>query len=178
MTTDEMKLALLWHLRWKMQYSIVVTECPIGGSVADVLGIRKIVTEIEVKRNLSEVRRDLKEKYWKHQRYLEPPDIPTTDYLKRRPNKFYFALPLCCFPHDERGITAIPDFPEIPARYGVIAVFHIYKCIIVRSAKYLTWEKQGEDWREVLMRRLSAENIDLRVKLKEICDKSPQTSRV
>jgi len=164
LTTDEMKLALLHHLRWRMGYLIVVTECPIGSSVADVLGIRKIVTEIEVKRNYSEVKRDLKVKYWKHQRYLEPARTPTTHYLKRRPNKFYFALPLCCFPNGERGIVEISRFPEIPAPYGIIAVFSLYRCAIVKPAGYLTWEKQGEDWREVLMRRLSSENIDLRMR--------------
>lgn len=162
MTTKDMKLALLWYFRWRLQYPIVVTECLIGSCPADIIAIRKAVVEVEIKRKFSEVKRDLKDKWWKHQRYLRSPKERTTHYLHRRPNRFYFALPdteltaECLQRCDE----------EIPRPYGMIRVASLYHCQVVKRALYITRENEEVDqWKEILMKRLTAENIDLRIKL-------------
>lgn len=157
MTTETLKLALMWHFRWRLQYPLVATECDIGEYRADILAIRKeIVVEVEIKRYRYEIAQDLKSKQGKHQSYLYG-----SDHKWIRPNKFYFALP-------RRG-KHIPGYvSEIPDPYGLILVYDLYECCTIKRAKYLTREdKYLGTLRQKIEERLTSENIDLRLKINE-----------
>lgn len=149
MTTEEMKIALLWHFRFKLQYPLVVTECKVGNYLADILAIKKdISVEIEVKQNFSEIIQDLRTKRHKHNKYLNLDEI--------KPNKFYFALPSDRYQKNH--------LEKIPKYYGLIRIEKLYDLQVAKSASYLTREKKHLDkLKEALMQRLTAENIDLRL---------------
>jgi len=163
MTTEEMKLALMWHFRWRLQYPLVITEGTIHyGSKADILAIRKtMAVEVEIKKSFCEIKRDLKMKHSKHWLYLNSPNSD------RIPNKFYFALPSG---FKDAILQKYKDI--IPKPYGLIVVeddhYKPHGCHIAKRGQYLTRRtdhlgklKETTSW------RLSAENIDLREKLME-----------
>ena len=166
MTTEEMKLALLWHFRWRLQYPLVATECFIGYHAADILALRKkIAVEVEIKRNFSEVKRDLGKKQTKHWFYLNPdPSWPSSGEI---PNKFYFALP-----SGFKDATLDKYKEMVPKPYGLIIVeddhYKPHSCHTVKRAQYLTRRTDHlEKLKEMVSWRLTSENIDLREKLLE-----------
>lgn len=163
MTTEEMRLALLHHFRFRLQYPLVVTECNINGYLADILAIHNIVVEVEIKRHLSEITQDLNEKARKHSFYLE---CQVPDY-GLKPNKFYFALP-----SNSRGIDEEKYNKIIPKPYGLILVrdYNYHQCQTVKQARYLTKKNEGlrSFFKDILSKRLTSENIDLREKLKGV----------
>jgi len=165
MTTEEMKLALLWHFRWRLQYPLVITEGTITSNyhgIADILALRKtMVIEVEIKRNFCEIKRDLQKKQSKHWFYLNRANSGGI------PNKFYFALP-----SGFREATLQKYKDIIPRPYGLIVVedddFRPHGCHTAKQGQYLTrCTDHLEELRGRISWRLSAENIDLREKLLE-----------
>lgn len=149
MTTEEMKVSLLWHFRFDLQYPLVVTECKVEPYLADILAIKKdVVIEIEVKQNFSEIIQDLRTKGHKHNKYSSP----NFD----GPNKLYFALPAKRYQKNH--------LEKIPKNYGLILIKRLYDLQVAKSAHYLTRENKHLDkLKEALMRRLTADNINLRL---------------
>jgi len=159
MTTEEMRLVLLHYFRFRLQYPLVVTECSINGYLADILAVHNIVVEVEIKRHLSEITQDFNKKPKKHSFYLE---CQSPDY-GLKPNKFYFALPSDLRRIDEEKYSKI-----IPEPYGLILVgVNYYRCQVIKRAKYLTRKNEGlrDFFKDILSKRLTSENIDLREKL-------------
>ncbi len=163
MTTDEMKLAIMWHFKWKLWYPLVITEGELHyRSKADVLAIRKtMAVEVEIKKEFCEISRDLKVKHSKHNFYLTGLDST------RIPNKFYFALP-----SGFKDATLEKYKEIIPKPYGLIVVedddFRPHHCRIVKYGLYLTrYTDHLENLNKMISHRLAAENIDLRLKLME-----------
>lgn len=167
MTTDTMKLALMYFFRWKLQYPLVATECQVGHYLgvgehyADILAIRKaMAVEVEIKRHRYEIVQDLKSKMRKHQFYLQGPDSKYT----LRPNKFYFALPANKKNQHKHKAEYVS---EIPDPYGLIYVYSLYECCTIKQAKFLTREdKYVGILRQKIEKRLTSENIDLRLKIR------------
>jgi len=165
MTTDEMKLALSWYLRWKLWYPLVITEGTITKNyygVSDILALRKTMAiEVEIKKSFCEMKRDLKIKWSKHLFYLK------SFNSDKIPNKFYFALP-----SGFKDATLQKYKDIIPKPYGVIVVerddFRPHHCHMAKQAQYLTRRTDHfEKLKERMSWRLSTENIDLRLKLME-----------
>lgn len=157
-----MKLALLWHFRWRLQYPLVATECFIGSYyLADILAIRKkIAVEVEIKRSFSEIKWDLEKKQTKHWFYLN------NDHAEI-PNKFYFAIP-----SGFKNVTLEKYKEMMPKPYGLIVVeddhYKPHSCHTVKRAQYLTRRTDHlEKLKEMVSWRLTSENIDLREKLLE-----------
>ncbi len=160
MTTEEMKLAVMWHFKWRLNYPLVITEGTITRSyygLADILALRKtMAVEVEIKKSFCEIKRDLKKKQLKHWHYLKGA------FSDRIPNKFYFALP--------SGFkdTTLEKYKDIiPKPYGLIVVedddFRPHSCHTVKRGQYLTkCTDHLEKLNERVSWRLTAENIDLR----------------
>ncbi len=174
MTTDEMKLALMWYLRWKLWYPLVVAEGTIHKNyygLADILALRKTMAiEVEIKKEFCEIKRDLKIKQLKHWFYLREGNsdrITKRVISDRIPNKFYFALPSG---FKDAALQKYKDI--IPKPYGLIVVedddFLPHHCHMAKRAQYLTKHTDHfEKLKERMSWRLTAENIDLRQKLME-----------
>lgn len=157
-TTEDMKLALLEDFRFRLQFPLVVTECQIGYYLADILAIKKsIAVEIEIKQRFIEIIQDLGRKWNKHAGYLH------SDFTKPKPNKFHFVLPSIS-QYDKKT-----RLWEIPKPYGLIIVKKLYDLAIIKSAHYLTRNNAHLDkLTEALTKRLTAENINLRSKMKGV----------
>jgi len=164
MTAEEMKLAIMWHFYYGLHYPLVATEFTIGNYRADILAIGKIVVEVEIKRHLWEITQDLKKKP-KHRWYLHDTYIYPDSAV--RPSKFYFALP-----------SSPKDIKEkyqkiIPKPYGLIIVkdddFRPHCCEVVKRGRYIKScnDASTQAFKEIMSRRLTAENIGLRLKLRE-----------
>ena len=165
MTTDEMKLALLWHFKWRLNYPLVITEGTISYNyhgLADILALRKtMAVEVEIKKSLCEIKRDLKVKQLKHWHYLNGA------FSDRIPNKFYFALP-----SGFKDATLQKYKDIIPKPYGLIVVendnYKPHGCHTAKRGQYLTRRTDHlEKLKERISWRLTAENIHLREKLME-----------
>lgn len=165
MTTEEMKLAVMWHFKWRLNYPLVITEGTITRSyygLADILALRKtMAVEVEIKKSFCEIKRDLKKKQLKHWHYLKGA------FSDRIPNKFYFALP-----SGFKDATLEKYKEIIPKPYGLIVVedddFRPHHCRIVKYGLYLTrYTDHLENLNKMISHRLAAENIDLRLKLME-----------
>jgi len=178
MTTDEMKLALLKHFRY-LNYPMVATECDMSppnsryacrSFVADILAIKKdIMVEIEIKQRRCEMVGDLKTKLEKHAFYLRTkgPWDSSYDFWEKgmiRPHKFYFAYHLS--PKNRKWHNAA-YYPEIPAPYGLIIVYDMRDCRVLKRAKWLHRDLTHlEATKERMLLRLVGENIYLKEKLK------------
>jgi len=179
MTTEEMKLALLTHFRY-LNYPIVTTECLMaipgsygGGasSVADVLAIKKaVIIEIEIKQHRYEMGKDLEIKARKHAFYLRTKSLWDNWYnswekTAIRPNKFYFAYHLS---PKNRQRHDVVYYPDIPTPYGLIIIYEMNDCKVLRRAKWLHQDSTHvEAIKERICLRLVKENIYLRqLKLK------------
>ncbi len=165
MSTDEMKLAILWHFKWRLNYPLVITEGTITNNyhgLADILALCKtMAVEVEIKKSFCEMKRDLKKKQLKHWFYL---NSPNSDGI---PNKFYFALP-----SGFKDATLEKYKDIIPKPYGLIVVedddFKPHGCHTVKRGQYLTRRIDHlEKLKERMSWRLTSENIDLRLKLME-----------
>lgn len=148
MTTEEMKLALLKHFRY-LGYPMVATECAMtvpgaregyGSFVADVLAIKEtLIIEVEIKQHRCEFASDLKTKPEKHAFYLnqKSPWDNRYEFWERgriRPHKFYFAYHLS--PRNKHVHNAA-YYPNIPTPYGLIIVYDINDCRVLKRAKWL-----------------------------------------
>lgn len=176
MTTGEMKLALLKHFRY-LQYPMVATECLMivpGSSygfnsyLADILAIKKtIMVEVEIKQRRCEMVSDLKTKPQKHAFYLRTKS-PWDNCYDRweqgmiRPHKFYFAYHLS---PKNRKIHNAAYYPDLPAPYGLIIVYDLYNCRVLKRAKWLHRDLTHlEAIKERMCLRLVSENIYLKEK--------------
>lgn len=144
---------------------MVITEGTITENyygLADILALRKtMAVEVEIKKSFCEIKRDLKIKHLKHWFYLNRTNSD------RIPNKFYFALP-----SGFKDATLEKYKDIIPKPYGLIVVedddFKPHGCRIVKRGQYLTRRTDHlEKLKEMISHRLTAENIDLRLKLME-----------
>lgn len=179
MTTNEMKLALLNHFRY-LNYPMVAAECTMtvlgsrygcSSFLADILAIKKsIMVEIEIKQHRYEMVSDLKTKPQKHAFYLRTKSPWENSYAfweksLIRPHKFYFAYHLS---PKNRMIHNAAYYPDIPAPYGLIIVYDMDDCKVLKRAKWLHRDLTHlEAAKERMAWRLTAENIDLREKLME-----------
>lgn len=170
MTTEEMKYWVAWHFHYGLKYPLVTCECLIGHyNLGDVVAVRKtIVTEVEIKQSMSEIFEDLKKKRHKHEVYLEWNDMQVAAaYPRTRPNKFYFAVPWSKDIPSRR--SKIP--PEFPEKYGLMTINQGGYCNVIKRARYLTRDKsQVEKIRQMVAKRLTAENLSLREKLLKNAD--------
>lgn len=176
MTTEEMKLSLLKHFRY-LNYPMVATECAmtIPGSsygfssfLADILAVKKTtIVEIEIKQHRCEMVRDLKTKCQKHAFYLRTKSLWDNCYDRWekgmiRPHKFYFAYHLS---PKNRNIHNAAYYPDIPTPYGLIIVYDMDDCKILKRAKWLHRDPSHlEAVKERMCLRLVSENIQLKEK--------------
>ena len=157
----DIKIAILKYFRFQRQYPIVVIEVKFNNFVADILVLKKIVIEIEVKVTYSDFLKELQCKKSKHKIY----NSPNHSEFSLIPNKFYFAFPYK-FP-----IKSIESL--IPEKYGIIEVntvehgLYVDICKIRKPAKLLISEINKEFWDRAI-RRLTSENIGLREKLRDV----------
>jgi len=174
MTTGEMKLALLKHFRY-LNYPMVATECLMltqeglscsGAFYADVLAIKKnLIVEIEIKQHRCEMHSDLKTKPRKHALYLHTKGMWDNqyDFWKEGtivPHKFYFAYHLS---PKNRKIHNAAYYSDIPASYGLIIVYDMYNCRVLKRAKWLHRDLTHlEAAKERMLLRLVNENIYLK----------------
>lgn len=186
MTTEEMKLALLKHFRY-LNYLMVAPECVMSnpGSrygcssfIADILAIKETtMVEIEIKQHRWEMGNDLKTKCQKHAFYLraKSPWDNHYDFWEKgmiRPHKFYFAYHLSS---KNRKIHNAAYYLDIPTPYGLIIVYDMDDCKVLKRAKWLHRDLTHlEAAKERMLRRLVDENIylkeneyDRKVKFKE-----------
>ncbi len=148
MTTEEMKFALLKHFRY-LNYPMVATECTmiVPGAryytpsfQADILAIKEtLMVEVEIKQHRCEFASDLKTKPEKHAFYLtqKSPWDNRYEFWEKgmiRPHKFYFAYHLS--PRNKHVHNAT-YYPDLPAPYGLIIVYDLYDCRILKRAKWL-----------------------------------------
>lgn len=174
MTTEEMKLALLKHFHY-LHYPMVATECTMSnlGSrygcssfIADILAIKETtIVEIEIKQHRWEMGNDLKTKCQKHAFYLrtKSPWNNCYDFWEKgmiRPHKFYFAHHLS---YRNKKIHNATYYPDIPAPYGLIIVYDMYNCKVLKRAKWLHRDLTHlEAAKERMCIRLVNENICLK----------------
>ena len=168
----DIKIALLKYFRFKRQYPLVVTEIEFNGFIADILALKKIAIEVEIKMTRSDFLKELQDKKYKHKIYNGY--YPSEFHII--PNKFYFAFP-SGFPID--SIKSL-----IPERYGILEVnsvkkkeglyvnyynkgLYINSCRIKKPARFLTHKINKQFW-ENAIKRLTSENIGLREKIREI----------
>ena len=174
MTTQEMTTAVMWHLKYKMGYPLVTTEAIMAipsrspSFFADVVGVKKcLITEIEIKQRRHEMRSELKSKADKHHFYLQPESDPPFSWNYSRwekylirPHKFYFAYHLSSKNIDKSDASC---YTELPEAYGLIIVYELHKCVVLKPAKWLHRDvSKLEDLRRRIMLRLTVENIRLR----------------
>lgn len=177
MTTTQIKFALLKHFRY-LGYPMVATECSmtvpgarcsIGTSIADVLAIKEsLIAEVEIKQHRCEMTSDLKTKPKKHAFYLNSKS-PWENRYKYwhegliRPHKFYFAYHLS---PKNRLVHNAAYYPNLPAPYGLIIVYDINDCRILKRAKWLH--------RDPVHLQATKDRMCLRLVRENIYLKSPQ----
>ncbi len=185
MTTDEMKLVLLKHFRY-LNYPMVASECVMTipglrygcpSFTTDILAIKKdIMVEVEIKQHRYEMIGDLKTKRQKHAFYLHtkgPWDNSYSFWEKGmiRPHKFYFAYHLS---PKNRKIHNAAYYPDIPTPYGLIIVYDMNDCKVLKRAKWLHRDLTHlEAAKERMLFRLVGENIYLKENLMEKSKCSP-----
>lgn len=186
MTTEEMELALLKHFRY-LNFPMVASECFMlikeglscsGTFYADILAIKEeLIVEIEIKQHRFEMVSDLKTKPRKHALYLRTKGMWDNqyDYWEKDtivPHKFYFAYHLS---PKNRKVHNAAYYPDIPTPYGLIIVYDMHDCKVLKRAKWLHRDLTHlEAAKERMLLRLVQENIHLREKLME---KNEQVSK-
>lgn len=179
MTTNEMKLVLLKHFRY-LNYPMVASECVMTvregliacpSFYADILAIKEdLIVEIEIKQYRCEMNNDLKMKPRKHALYLRTKGMwdDQYDFWKKDtivPHKFYFAYHLS---PKNRKVHNATYYPDIPTPYGLIIVYDMHDCKVLKRAKWLHRDLTHlEAAKERMLLRLVKENIDLREELME-----------
>lgn len=148
MSTNEMKFALLKHFKY-LGYPMVATECKMTvpdsrydslAFLADVLVIKgTLMVEVEIKQHRCEFASDLKTKPEKHAFYLahKSPWDNRYEFWEKgmiRPHKFYFAYHLS---PKNKHVHNAAYYPHLPAPYGLIIVYDLYDCRILKRAKWL-----------------------------------------
>jgi len=154
---------------------MVATECKMSVPesrydsccfLADILAIKgTIMVEVEIKQRRSEMIRDLKTKPEKHAFYgsTKSPWDNRYEYWEKgmiRPHKFYFAYHLS---PKNRNVHNAAYYPDIPTPYGLIIVYDMYDCRVLKRAKWLHRDLiHLQAAKERMCVRLVNENIQLK----------------
>lgn len=166
----EVRVAMLWYLRYKRQFPLVACECSTMGDRADILAVDKkgFLWNVEIKVSLADLKNDQKKNTHKQINQIRGNgngDMPANLYELRSslPARFYFA-----FPWDLKG-CAETVVSELYPYAGVFFVGAINHVMAYRRADELhsqvlgvheTWELTKEQSGTLV--RMMSENLKLK----------------